>query len=71
MPLTSEKNSALLESPERKKLLESSGMCSVGSYLATRLEQVGSQHHFAVAGDYNLVLLDHLLGNKNLQQLYC
>jgi pyruvate decarboxylase len=44
---------------------------SVGSYLASRLEQVGIKHHFAVAGDYNLVLLDQLLLNKNIQQVYC
>ena len=47
------------------------GTCSIGSYLATRLEQIGLKHHFAVAGDYNLVLLDQLLLNKNLQQVYC
>ena len=45
--------------------------CSIGSYLATRLEQIGLKHHFAVAGDYNLVLLDQLLLNKNIQQVYC
>jgi pyruvate decarboxylase len=72
MPLTTEKTSALLETLETWEVpAESSGTCSVGSYLATRLEQVGIQHHFAVAGDYNLVLLDHLLRNKNLQQVYC
>jgi pyruvate decarboxylase len=46
-------------------------MYTVGSYLATRLSQIGLQHHFAVAGDYNLVLLDELLTNKNLKQVYC
>ena len=45
--------------------------CSIGSYIATRLEQVGINHHFAVAGDYNLVLLDQLLLNKNIAQVYC
>lgn len=45
--------------------------CSVGSYIATRLEQIGIKHHFAVAGDYNLVLLDQLLLNNNIQQIYC
>lgn len=44
---------------------------TIGSYLATRLEQIGLKHHFAVAGDYNLVLLDQLLANKNMQQVYC
>jgi pyruvate decarboxylase len=45
--------------------------CSIGSYLATRLEQIGVKHHFVVPGDYNLVLLDQLLLNKNLQQVSC
>jgi pyruvate decarboxylase len=44
---------------------------TVGSYLAARLSQIGLRHHFAVAGDYNLVLLDELLTNKNLKQVYC
>jgi pyruvate decarboxylase len=44
---------------------------TVGSYLAARLSQIGLKHHFAVAGDFNLVLLDQLLTNKTLQQIYC
>jgi len=31
---------------------------TVGTYLATRLSEIGLKHHFAVAGDYNLALLD-------------
>jgi pyruvate decarboxylase len=31
---------------------------TVGSYLAARFSQIGLKHHFAVAGDYNLALLD-------------
>jgi pyruvate decarboxylase len=46
-------------------------MHTVGSYLATRLTQIGLKHHFAVAGDFNLVLLDQLLANKELEQVYC
>jgi pyruvate decarboxylase len=46
-------------------------MYTVGSYLAARLSQIGLKHHFAVAGDFNLVLLDQLLTNKDLQQVYC
>jgi len=49
---------------------EQYGTCSIGSYLATRLEQIGITHHFAVAGDFNLVLLDQLLLNKNIEQVY-
>ncbi|MEJ5155186.1 thiamine pyrophosphate-dependent enzyme [Gluconobacter wancherniae] len=44
---------------------------TVGTYLAERLAQIGLKHHFAVAGDYNLVLLDQLLTNKNCEQVYC
>ena len=44
---------------------------TVGSYLAERLSQIGLKHHFAVAGDYNLVLLDQLLSKKALKQVYC
>ena len=44
---------------------------TVGSYLAARLSQIGLKHHFAVAGDFNLVLLDELLTNKDLEQVYC
>jgi len=39
-------------------------MYTVGSYLAARLSQIGLKHHFAVAGDFDLVLLDQLLTNK-------
>ena len=40
---------------------------TVGSYLAARFSQIGLKHHFAVAGDYNLALLDQLLTNKDLE----
>ncbi len=44
---------------------------TVGSYLAARLVQIGLKHHFTVAGDYTLVLLDQLLTNKEMTQVYC
>jgi indolepyruvate decarboxylase len=44
---------------------------TVGRYLARRLQQIGLKHHFAVAGDFNLVLLDQLLTVKELEQVYC
>ncbi len=44
---------------------------SIGSYLATRLEQAGLKHYFAIPGDYNLLLLDELLKIKNLQMINC
>lgn len=46
-------------------------MYTVGRYLAARLSQIGLKHHFAVAGDYNLVLLDELLTNQDCKQVYC
>jgi TPP-dependent 2-oxoacid decarboxylase len=45
--------------------------CSVGEYLARRLEQVGVRHYFTVPGDFNLVLLDQLLKNPRLQLVGC
>src|ERR1700756_2648935 len=44
---------------------------TVGNYLATRFEQIGLRHYFMVPGDYNLILLDQLLWNKNIQQIGC
>jgi pyruvate decarboxylase/indolepyruvate decarboxylase len=44
---------------------------TIGNYLATRLEQIGIKHYFIVPGDYNLVLLDQLLANKNMAQIGC
>jgi len=44
---------------------------TVGNYLATRFEQIGLKRYFMVPGDYNLVLLDQLLWNKNVQQIGC
>jgi TPP-dependent 2-oxoacid decarboxylase len=46
-------------------------MSTVGSYLATWLAHIGLKHHFVVPGDYNLVLLDKLLLNKDMQQVGC
>ncbi len=44
---------------------------TIGNYLAKRLEQIGLKHYFVVPGDYNLVLLDQLLWNKNVEQINC
>src|SRR5271156_3732965 len=44
---------------------------TIGNYLAARLEQIGIKHYFMVPGDYNLVLLDQLLANKNMEQIGC
>lgn len=45
--------------------------CTVGEYLAQRLEEIGIRHYFTVPGDFNLVLLDQLLKNNNLQMISC
>jgi hypothetical protein len=42
---------------------------TVGSYVADRLSQIGLEDVLAVAGDFNLVLLDELLTEK-LTQVY-
>ena len=44
---------------------------TVGSYLARRLLEASIRHYFAVPGDYNLVLLDELIGNPDLQMINC
>ncbi len=51
--------------------MKNNELISVGGYLAKRLEQVGIKHYFGVPGDYNLILLDELLKNKNLQFIGC
>lgn len=52
-------------------VVHASEMATVGSYLATRLAQIGVHHYFVVPGDYNLVLLDKLLRNPHLAQIGC
>ncbi|MBI4268406.1 pyruvate decarboxylase [Candidatus Uhrbacteria bacterium] len=44
---------------------------SIGSYLASRLSELGIGHYFAVPGDYNLILLDEFLKNRDLQLIGC
>lgn len=44
---------------------------TVGSYLATRLQQIGLKDYFAIPGDFNLTLLDEMLLNKNLRMINC
>jgi pyruvate decarboxylase len=47
------------------------GQCSVGEYLASRLEQIGISDYFTVPGDFNLILLDQLLKNPQLRMIGC
>jgi len=44
---------------------------TIGSYLASRLQQLGIEHYFAVPGDFNLTLLDQLLTNEQLKLIGC
>lgn len=44
---------------------------TVGSYIASRLQQLGIEHYFTVPGDFNLVLLDQLLTKKPLKLIGC
>jgi indolepyruvate decarboxylase len=46
-------------------------MFTIGTYLAKRLEELAIKEYFAIPGDYNLVLLDEILKNKNLQMINC
>jgi pyruvate decarboxylase len=44
---------------------------TVGTYLATRLEQAGVRDYFVVPGDFNLILLDQILANPRLRMIGC
>ena len=44
---------------------------SIGGYLAQRLQEIGVKQYFAVPGDYNLILLDEFIKNKNLELISC
>jgi indolepyruvate decarboxylase len=44
---------------------------SIGTYLAQRLDEIGSQDFFAVPGDFNLALLDELLKHPRLRMISC
>lgn len=52
-------------------MASSTDSATIGTYLATRLEQIGLRHFFTVPGDYNLVLLDELLRNPQLKMISC
>lgn len=44
---------------------------SVSGYLAHRLAELGLGTYFAVPGDFNLILLDEFLKQKDLKAIYC
>ena len=43
----------------------------VADYLADRLAEVGVEHVFGVPGDYNLAMLDHVVGHDRLSWVGC
>ncbi|EFN55335.1 hypothetical protein CHLNCDRAFT_35601 [Chlorella variabilis] len=45
--------------------------CTLGRFLAGRLADVGVKHWFGVPGDFNLALLDELLGERRLKMISC
>ena len=49
----------------------SAGEASLGRHLARRLVQVGVTDVFAVPGDFNLTLLDHLVDEPGLRLVGC
>jgi TPP-dependent 2-oxoacid decarboxylase len=50
----------------RKPTMTTATTTTVGSYLATRLVQLGVTHLFGLPGDYNLTLLDELLAVEGI-----
>ncbi|MCP0913113.1 MULTISPECIES: thiamine pyrophosphate-binding protein [Legionella] len=46
-------------------------MHTIGGYLAKRLRDLAIRNCFAIPGDYNLVLLDEVIKNKDLHMIYC
>jgi pyruvate decarboxylase len=47
------------------------GPRTLGRYIAARLVEVGVRDVFTVPGDFNLVLLDHLLAEPGLELIGC
>jgi pyruvate decarboxylase len=44
---------------------------TIGEFLSIRLQECGIVDYFVVPGDYNLVLLDEIIKNKNLNLISC
>uniref|UniRef100_A0A0E0EGH4 pyruvate decarboxylase n=1 Tax=Oryza meridionalis TaxID=40149 RepID=A0A0E0EGH4_9ORYZ len=56
---------------EAAVVVPSSGDATLGGHLARRLVQVGVSDVFAVPGDFNLTLLDHLIAEPGLRVVGC
>jgi indolepyruvate decarboxylase len=51
----------------KRKMATATTAATVGSYLATRLVQLGVTHLFGLPGDFNLTLLDELLAVEGIE----
>lgn len=57
--------------PSQAKDVLADGPRTLGSYIASRLVEVGVRDVFSVPGDFNLILLDHLLAEPGLELIGC
>lgn len=48
-----------------------SGKVTVGSYLAKRIVESGTNHFFTIPGDFTLALLDELINQPGLNLIGC
>ena len=61
----------MASTPAQPAATLSAGEPSLGRHLARRLVQVGVNDVFAVPGDFNLTLLDHLIAEPGLRLVGC
>ncbi|OEL29872.1 Pyruvate decarboxylase 2 [Dichanthelium oligosanthes] len=61
----------MASTPAQPAAALSAGEASLGRHLARRLVQVGVGDVFAVPGDFNLTLLDHLIAEPGLRLVGC
>jgi pyruvate decarboxylase len=61
----------MASTPAQPAAILSAGEASLGRHLARRLVQVGVNDVFAVPGDFNLTLLDHLIAEPGLRLVGC
>lgn len=60
-----------ISGPSPSPALTSTANSTLGSHLARRLVQIGVEDVFAVPGDFNLTLLDHLIAEPGLRLVGC
>ncbi|RLN39596.1 Thiamine pyrophosphate enzyme, N-terminal TPP-binding domain-containing protein [Panicum miliaceum] len=61
----------MVSTPAQPGAALTAGEASLGRHLARRLVQVGVSDVFAVPGDFNLTLLDHLIAEPGLRLVGC